>query len=220
MPLPLSSIAITEKNKIATDSIWYLAVKITIPGVSEPVRVVQNNENIVWPTGSGTTWVAFPFELEEIGEESKGEVPEVVLRVSNVSRQMEAYLQDFDAYTKANGYSTIEFEIYVLNSKNLASSTPECVHYFELIQPKTDAMWATFRLGAANPFQKRFPKHRMTKNHCLSRYNYPVGTSVICGAPSSSYTTCDKTLTACRQRNNSTRFRGFPGIGAGGIRLA
>ena len=216
MPLPLSSIAVAEKNLLATDSIWYLAIKITIPGVGTPVRVVRNNENITW---DGETWVAFPFELEEIGEESKGEVPEVVLRVSNVSRQMEAYLQDFDAYTKANGYSPIEFEIYVLNSKNLASSTPECVHYFELIQPKTDAMWATFRLGAANPFQKRFPKHRMMKNHGKVHYNYPVGTSVLCGAPSSSYTTCDKTLTACRLRNNSNRYCGFPGIGAGGIRL-
>ena len=32
MPLTLSSIAIEEKNKLSTDSIWYLAMKVTIPG--------------------------------------------------------------------------------------------------------------------------------------------------------------------------------------------
>src|SRR4030042_50773 len=158
MVLPLSSIAITEKNLLATDSIWYLALEITITGISEPVRVIRNNENITWDS---ETWVAFPFELDEIGEEAKGEVPEVVLRVSNVSRVMESYLQSYDEYTKANGYTPIEVTIYVLNSKNLASATPEVAHYFELIHPKTDPIWATFRLGGANPVQKRAPKPRM-----------------------------------------------------------
>ena len=213
MPLPLSSIAITEKNKLATDGIWYLALEITIPGVGTPVRVVRNNENITWDS---ETWIAFPFELDEIGEEAKGEVPEVVLRVSNVSRVMESYLQSYDAYTKANGYTPIEVTIYVLNSKNLASATPEVAHYFELIQPKTDPLWATFRLGAANPFLKRFPKHRMTKNHCRFVFK-----GALCGYTGVT-TTCNKTLTACRSMaggSNSARYGGFPGIGTGGIRL-
>ena len=217
MPLPLSSIAIQEKNKLATDGLFLLALEITIPGVGTPVRVVRNNENITW---RGETWVAFPFELDEIGEESKGEVPRVELRVSNVSRSMESYLQDYDLYTKTNGYTPITVSIFVVNSKNLASSDPEVEHLFELTQAKTNAVWATFTLGASNPFNKRFPQHRILKNHCRFIYNYPVGTSVLCGAPGSAYTTCDKTLPACRLRNNSTRFGGFPGVGRGGIRLA
>ena len=222
MVLPLSSTAITEKNLLATDSIWYIALEITIPGVGTPVRVVANNENITW---DGETWIAFPFEIEEIGEESKGEVPEVNLRVSNVSRTMETYLQDFDAYTKTNGYTPITVAIYCLNSKNLASATPESVHYFELIQPKTDPLWATFRLGAANPFNKRFPRHRLLKNHCRFIFK-----GALCGY-SGSGTTCDKTLTTCRtftdsayhdppdSLGNAKRYGGTPGVGSGGIRL-
>lgn len=217
MPLPISSIAMEEKNKLATDSVWLIALEITIPGESDPVRVVGNNENITWRT---YTWVAFPFEINEIGEESKGEVPQVEIRISNVSRAIEAYLQAYDIYTKINGFFPITVSIFVLNSKNLASSTPEVEHLFELKQPKTNAIWATFILSASNPFNKRFPQFRLLKNHCRFRYNYPVGSSLLCGAPSSAFLTCNKTLVACRERNNSVRFGGFPGVGLGGLRLA
>ena len=217
MPLPLSSIALSEKNKLATDAVWFVALKITIPGVGTPIRIVRNNESITW---QGETWQAFRFEIEEIGEGRTGEVPRVDLRVSNVDRVMESYIQQYDGYIKANGFSPIEVYIYVLVSKDLASPTPVAEHLYELKQPKSNSIWATFVLGASNPFNKRFPQHRHLKNHCRFRYNYPVGSSLLCGAPSSAYTTCDKTLAACRQRNNSIRFGGTPGVGIGGLRIA
>jgi phage-related protein len=185
--------------------------------VQDPVRLVSNTENITW---RGHTWNAFRFELEEIGEGRTGEVPRVELRIANVDRQMEYYIWLYDAYIKTTGFTPIEVSIYVLVSKNLASSIPEAEHLYELKQPKAGKVWATFVLGASNPFNKRYPQHRALRNHCRFRYNYPVGTSILCGAPSSGYTTCDKTLSACRQRNNSARFGGTPGVGAGGIRIA
>jgi phage-related protein len=217
VPIPLSSIAIAEKNKLATDAVWFVALEITIPGLADPVRISSNNESVTW---RGETWVSFRFELAEIGEGRTGEVPRVELRVSNVDRQMEYYIWLYDSYIKSNGFTPIEVSIYVLVSKNLGSATPEAEHVYELKQPKANKIWATFILGASNPFNRRYPQHRLLKNHCRFRYNYPAGSSPLCGAPSSGYTTCDKTLTACRQRNNSVRFGGTPGVGIGGIRLA
>ena len=81
----LSSVVIDEKNKIAADSVWLLALEITVPGVAEPIRVVRNNEDITW---RGENWLAFPFELDEIREVNSGESPRVDLRVANVSRAM------------------------------------------------------------------------------------------------------------------------------------
>jgi phage-related protein len=209
MPLPLSSVAIEEKNRLATDSVWFVCLEITIPGGGDPIRVVRNNENITW---RGETWVAFPFELEEL-EEGKGEVPKVVIRVSNVSRAMELYLQNYDVYTKTNGYSPITVSIFVLNSLNLASDTPEVEHLFELMQPKTNAQWATFVLGASNPFNKRYPQARILKGHC--RFVFKGALCGYAGAESA----CDKTLPRCRELDNSPRFGGFPGAGYGGLRL-
>lgn len=244
MPRTLSSFGILEKNKLTSQTTWLLMLEITVPGVSEPIRVTSNNESVTW---RGESWVAFPFELDEIGEESKGEVPQVELRVSNVSRVMESYLQDYDLYTKTNGYTPVEVWIYVVNNQQMSSSgvltdttldgavtettvdgamtdtlmeitnpDPEARHLFELIKPRTDSMWATFTLGAANPFNRRFPQERILKAHCRFIFK-----SSRCGY-SGATTTCDKTLAACRGMDggsNSARYGGFPGVGRGGIRV-
>lgn len=189
-PLSLSSVGIEEKNKLATNSVWLLALEITVPGLTDPLRIVRNNENVTW---RGETWSAFPFEIDEIGEESKGEVPQVEVRVSNVSRAMEAYIQAYDLYTKVNGFTPITVSIFVLNSKNLASSDPEVEHLFELKQPKTNAQWATFVLGASNPFNQRYPQARILRNHC--RFIFKGALCAYAGAEA----TCDKTLVRCRE---------------------
>jgi phage-related protein len=214
MPLPISTVAMQEKNKLASDAVWFVALEIVIPGIAEPVRIVSNNENIAW---RAETWIGFRFEIEEIGEGRTGEVPRVELRISNVDRQMEYYIQQYDAYIKANGFSPIEVYIYVLVSKNLGSSTPEAEHLYELKQPKSNPIWATFILGASNPFNKRWPQHRLLKNHCRFIFKGP-----LCGY-SGATAACDKTLTACRNMaggSNSARYGGTPGVGVGGLRLA
>lgn len=207
----LSSTAIEEKNKLIGNSVWLLALKITIPGLGTPIRLVRNNEAITW---DGETWSAFPFEIDEVGDVSSGEVPRVDIRVSNISRAMEVYIQAYDTYIKTNGFSPVLVNIYVLNSLNLTSATPEVEHLFELKQPKTNSKWATFTLGAANPFNKRFPIMRILKNHCRFIFK-----GTLCGYAGVG-ATCDKTLTTCRSYSNSDRFGGFPGAGARGVRLA
>jgi phage-related protein len=242
MPRTISSFGILEKNKLATTTVWLLMLEITVPGISEPIRITSNNESVTW---RGEPWIAFPFELDDISEESKGEVPRVNLRVSNVTRSMESYLQDFDLYTKTNGYAPIEVKIYVVNNHGAFSSgvvtdstasgavtettvsgaftdelydivnpDPEVEHVFELMNPKTDSMWATFTLGASNPFNRRFPQARILKNHCRFIFK-----DAWCGY-AGGQTTCDKTLTRCRALSNSIRFGGFPGVGSGGIKVA
>ena len=242
MPHTISSYAIQEKNKLTSNTVWLLMLEITIPGVTVPIRITSNNESITW---RDETWVAFPFELDDISEESKGEVPQVTLRVSNVTRVMESYLQDFDLYTKTNGYSPIEVRIYVVNNQGSFSSgvvtdttadgavtdttlegattnelyditnpDAEVEHVFELMNPKTNSMWATFVLGASNPFRKRFPQARILKSHCRFVFK-----DAWCGYGGIE-TTCDKTLTRCRALSNSDRYGGFPGVGRGGIKVA
>lgn len=211
MPRSLSSIAVVEKNKVATDSVWHLLLEIIIPGIGTPVRIAYNNEIVTWRS---VQWQPFPFELGEIGEESKGEIPQVELRVSNVTRVMEGYIQQYDYHTKVNGFTPITCSIFVVNSKNLAFSTPEVEHLFELKNIKTNAQWATFVLGASNPFNLRFPAKRLLKNHCA--HTFKDAWCKYAGAESA----CDKTLTRCRALLNSVNFGGFPGVGYGGLRLA
>lgn len=206
--LTISATALAEKNKLATTSVFMLALMVTIPGVGTPVRVVANSEDITW---QGETWVAFPFEIEEISDNNKGEVPSVEVRVGNVNRSMEAYIHAYDAYCKANGFSPIVMNIYVVNSENLGSATPEVEYEYELKKPKTNPKWATFTLGASNLFTRRCPAQRVLKDHCRFKFK-----STRCGY-SGEETACDKTLTRCRALSNSARFGGAPGIGSRGI---
>ena len=215
MSLPLSAIAIEEKNKLASDSVFLVALEIIVPGIVDPIRLVRDSSDLAW---NSYTWLAFPFEIEEIGDQSKGEVPQVVVKVSNVSQAIELFISDYDAYVKANGFSPLGVYIYVINTKAVTANPncdPEVEHYFELTAPSVDTKWVTFTLGASNPFMRRFPANRTLKNNC--RYREFKGSR--CGYIGVG-TTCNRTLVQCRLYSNSARFGGFPGIGQGGNVLA
>jgi len=219
MSLSISSIAIQEKNKLNTDSVFLVCLRIVIPGVTEVIRLVDNTENITWQhpdDSTPETWIAFPFQVNEISEGSSGEVPCVTVQISNISRVMDQYLQTYDAYIKANGYSPTTISICVINTKVIAlypAADPEVDYLFELKQPKADAQWATFILSASNPYQRRFPQNRILRNHCRFKFK---GIDGRCGYTGDD-TTCDYTLLGCRAKNNSTRFGNAPGVGQGGF---
>lgn len=207
MPLEISSAAIQEKNKLAGGSgkHWIVLLDIDVPGLEDNIRVTSDNSETVW---NGNTYVPFPFEIDEISDTSNGEVPRVDIRVSNITRAMEGYLQDYDYYTKVNGYSPIELTISVVHSAHLDLTDPETEYVFHLKQPKTVGKWATFTLGANNPFNKRFPLNRLLKNRC----RYKQFKNWRCGYAGAA-TTCDRTLARCRELGNSERFGGTPGVG-------
>jgi len=217
--LNFSNIAIEEKNKLATDSVFLVCLRIVVPGIEEPLRLVHNSENISWqhPSDSSpASYVSFPFEIEEITDNSTGEIPRVDVKVSNISRAMDVYIQYYDDYVKANGYSPITVSICIINTKVIAAdatAAPEVDHEFELKQPKCDSRWATFVLSASNPYLKRFPQNRILRNHC--RYIFK-GSDGLCGY-SGAIATCDHTLIQCRARNNSERFGNAPGVGQSGF---
>ena len=198
-----------EKNKIATNSVFFIAIEIIIPSIATSVKINNSDSDVVW---NSSTWVKFPLELDEIVEKA-GEVPQVNLRVSNVNRALESYIQQYDLYCKTNGFQPITIKMYALNSLNLASPIAESEHEFILEKPTLTAEWATFQLGASNPFLRRFPLHRIMKT---CRFIFK---STQCGY-TGTISNCNKTISRCRQLSNSSRFGGFIGVGSGGLRLA
>jgi len=205
MPLILSSDILREKNKLEDGGVFIVLLDLDVPGLDDHIRVTSDNVSTTW---NGNEYVPFPFEIDEITDNSKGEIPQVQLRISNVTRAIEAYIQEYDNYCKENGYSPITVTISVVHSEHLNETEPIVEHAFELKQPSTSSMWATFTLGAVNLFTRRFPIYRMQKNRC--RYKTFKGT--LCGY-SGSETSCDRTLARCRELGNSARFGGFPGLG-------
>jgi len=159
--MTLSTVAIVEKNKLARTSVFIVLLKITLPD-NTILRLSSDNTNTWW---AGATWVAFPFEIDEIPEDSKAEVPQFEIRIGNASKAIQAYMETED------GVVDSDVVIYVVNSDNLADSTPEFTANMQVIGASADPLWAHFTLGASNPYNQRFPKNRILKNYC----RYPTG---------------------------------------------
>ena len=200
-----------EKNKVTSANVMISLIEITLPGADELARVTDNNENVTW---NGETWLALNLKWDEILESSKGEIPRVDMSICNIGREMERYIQAYDLWTKINGFSPVTANFYVVNSGNLANTTPELDYSFMLSSIRSNAQWVTFTLGAPSPYARRFPLDRILKNHCRVRKFKDV-TCNYSGAE----TSCDRTLKQCRLYNNSTRFGGFPGVGNTAVRI-
>lgn len=197
----LTQAAIIEKNNLDSENVWVWLVNIPLSD-SGNIRVCDYGQNLTW---NGETWLAFPFEIDVVGETQKGEVPMVNVRVSNVTRVLIPYLEAGRAGVGSTVY------LKVVNTAKLDSSTAEIEFEFICTGCKVDAEWVTFALGARNIHRRRLPANRVLKNFCRYRFK---GTR--CGY-SGGESTCNHTLGRCRELNNSTRFGGFPGVGSEAI---
>ncbi len=204
--LTLSQAAIIEKNKIASDNAWLILLEITIPptatGVPIVLRLVRNTEDITW---NCLLWTAFPFELDPPKQSGNGELPNFTVRVSNITRTVEGYLE------QAGGGIGAQVRMMVVLSAHLEQTTPELDEEFSVQSVSYDENWVSFVLtGGVNLF-KRVPLRRFLKNFCPYQYKGPECKST------SSYASCNKSFADCKLRGNETRFGGEPGIPQGGL---
>lgn len=199
MGLPsLSAVAALEKNKIATTNAFLILIEVQFEGAT--IRVVNNTQDVEWPAGSGQVWTAFPFRLGDTTEDSRGEFPSWQLKISNVSKTMERYLEQY------KGGTDVKVILRVVMSEHLDLEEPVMYETFSVENTSSDALWSMFNLGPAFSTKRRVPPETFRKNFC------PFKTGDIrCGYTGSEK--CEeKTLRRCRQLGNSHRFGGEPGI--------
>lgn len=201
--LNLSAALIAEKNKISSDGAWLVLLEIQFSG--ETIRLVRNTENVVW---NGYTWVAFPFELEDQSEDSKGTLPAFAVNVSNVNRVIQGYIEELGGGVGAT------VVLRVIHSQHLDIVTADLEETFTVTDVSCTAQSVKFSLGGDFPTLRRFPPRRVMKNFCPFVYG-----EIECGVSAETKTTypnCNRSLAECRVRNNSTRFGGEPAIPSGG----
>ncbi len=201
--ISLSAAAVLEKNKLCSDGAWIILLEITIPLLNETVRICRNTDNITW---NGNEYIAFPFELGDVSQDNKGTLPSVELKVSNVAQALQPYIEEGQGGVQ----STVR--LMVVHSKHLDVTVPEVDELFSVTKTSVNSKWVTFTLGMNYPKGARRPLRRFIKDFCPFKFK-----SVECGATTTAYTDCKKTLNECRLRNNSTRFGGEPGIPSGGL---
>ena len=187
-----------DLNSLGGDSVLLVALKIVIPS-TPTIYIVRNGEAV---TFLGNEFIPFEFNIGEITA-GKGETPQLQLQIDNTSRVIERYLIEYDTYLKLNGIdgNGITCELYVLNTNDLSEAV--MTEYFELVDFKANNKMATFTLGTTSLFNKQYPPRKMYANFCS--FKFRDNRCQYSGA----ITTCNKTLSNCRARNNSARFGGF-----------
>ena len=194
--------ALKEKNKISNTAPFLLLVKIEVaPDII--IRLVNNNEDIVW---RGEEWQRFPIKPGDVPEDSKA-IQQVQLSVSNVDGLVQAYLEEYDGFTDK------EITLYIVHAAHLDQPEAEIEETFSIQVADYDEEWVTFTLGGENVQHFLFTFWRYLQRHCPPKIKYK---GVRCGS-TSSLPTCPKTLEGCRERNNSHRFGGEPGMLTGGL---
>jgi lambda family phage minor tail protein L len=199
--LNLSNIAKLEKNKLISDGAWITLLEIHI-NTTTVLRLCRNSEDVVW---NGETWTAFPFEMDAPGQNSDGELTRFTVKVSNITRTVEGYIEQVGGGVGA----TVRF--MVVMSGHLDQTTPEMNEEFSVQSVSYDQDWVSFTLSGAVNFFRRVPERRFLKNFCPFQYKGPECMS------SSALPTCDKSLKECKGRGNAQRFGGEPVIPMGGF---
>lgn len=208
--MALSTTTKLEKNKLNSDSVWLSMLEISIPSVAETLRIVNNNDDVNW---NGQTWIKFPFELDEISQTSNAETSQFQIKVGNVKNIIGQYIRQYDAYVKTNGFESITVTLYIVNSKDLANTTPVYSTNLILTTSSLNHLEVSFTVSARDLYRARTPLTRMFPNSCSSKFK-----STLCGYTGAE-TYCNKTLSRCRQLANSNRYRGFPAIGNSGVSI-
>ena len=192
---------INDLNKLASDEKLIVLLEVEIPSTST-LYLANYNANV---TFLGNEYQAFLFNMGEITS-GKGEVPQFEIKIDNTSRGINSLMMDYDIYLKANGIegNQIYANIIVVNTVDLSDYVLK--ERFELVSWDMDSKFASFKLGASNPFTQKYPLRAIYSSICQWKFK-----SSQCGY-SGSATTCDKTLVRCRELGNSARIGAFPGV--------
>lgn len=192
---------INDLNKLASDESLVVLLEVEIPS-SDVLYLANYNADI---TFLGNSYQAFLFQMGEISS-SRGEVPQFEIKIDNTSRGINSLMMDYDIYLKANGIegNQIYANIIVVNTVDLSDYVLK--ERFELVSWDIDSHFASFKLGASNPFTLKYPCRAIYADFCQWKFK-----SLQCGY-SGVETSCDKSLTRCRQLSNSPRFGGFNGV--------
>jgi phage-related protein len=193
--------SIIEKNKIASDELFLILIKVLIKNEDgDEVAVltfVKNSENVVF---NGEAYQAANFELD-ITVENNSE-PQITLTAQDQTR---ALMQYIEAYSGCVGSTVI---MTVVNSAAL-DQPPEIQETFKVISSSNNQYVVKFDLGTDSAISKRFPNYRQFKDRCSWKYK---GTRCKYAG---SIEKCDYTLlgdNGCLVHNNVANFGGYPGL--------
>lgn len=209
MTRALSAAALPAVTGIEDDGSFVQMLEITLADATV-IRLVRAKADVTW---EGNPYTRFPFALDALQQDAKGSPVSLSVRVSNVSRAIQGYLE------LGGGGIGATCRLIVTHSDNLGTTTADVDETFTCIACRADAQWVRFGLGAKNVARQAFPQDKFYTDHCrwIGKPAPDGGFKGTWCGYAGSETTCSGKFDRCRQLGNSTRFGGFPGMVGQGV---
>jgi len=203
MPRNITSDFRTQKDKKENQPIYLYE----IDGVPNDFKyLAEYDTDVVF---SGHTYKKFPLKRSTITESRGGKVDTLRISISNVSREVQYYLENND------GLRGQKIRILQVWADHLDEPTNYIEDIFYIESTIAREHQAEFDLTSKfDVMEAVVPGRRLNRLYCQWIFK-----SSACGY-SGAETSCKKTLDYCRTLNNQLRFGGFPGVpGSRVIRL-
>ncbi|MBU1919190.1 DUF2163 domain-containing protein [bacterium] len=164
---------------------------------SNDLYLAGYDEDIVYDSA---TYSRFPITHEFIGENNQGQIDQVKVRLANVSRLIQLYLEQYDF----RGKKVIIRTVWV---NQLADPDAHIDDIFYIDNYTADQTNVEFSLtGKFDVLGMDLPARRYARNYCSWKFK-----SSECGYTGAE-TECGKTQQRCKQLNNYQRFGAFPSV--------
>lgn len=192
---------ILAKNSLNCEYPWILLLEFTInPEDENPIthRFARNYEDIQF---KGETYKAFNFQVGLIEENVEGKIPTTTVAVSNVTQYLQPALEEYEGCLDAS------VRIIVVHADLLSEDYSELELEFDVLSPVINANVVSFQLGAPSPLRQRHPLYRYLKDLCPFKFK-----GILCGYSEEEFNDCNHRFCDCKERENQSRFGGFPGL--------
>jgi lambda family phage minor tail protein L len=185
-----------EKNAQENAPVYLYSI-FDYNGLGENLYFASYDEDVVF---NGITYRAFPIGHETISENTNGEIDGVRVKISNVSRLIQYYLETNDFRGKAVSITTVW--------GNRLSDAESCIvdEYTIESYTATELDVVFFLTSKLDVLDVSLPGRMYSRNYCGWKFK-----SSECGYVGSE-TSCNKTFQRCKELLNQQRFGGFPGV--------
>lgn len=149
MTRSVSAAALKSIQDESTAEVWLVILDINHSSLSEPIRVVNNTEDIVH---GGETYLAVPFRIK-LPDETPDQLPRVTLEMDNVERLITATIRNI------RKPPTVTLKVILADSPDTVEIGP---FEFTVRNVRYDALVVQADLRLEDILSEPFPVHTFT----------------------------------------------------------
>lgn len=214
----LSTITRLHKNQLAAEApfVWFFEFQTT-DDPPERFRLTNYTSNLYFGTntaGEPVLYYAAPIEHGSISEESDGSLPTLEVFIGNATLEIAA------RFEQMAGMIGQPARIQVVSLLELSNTAAAIRFDGEIAASAMTPQVITLSIAAGNVYRETLPPFIYSKRHCRWIFGGSECGYVVSGG---GFTTCARTLTACKERGadelalsrtvlHPGRFGAHPGI--------